>query len=72
MKMRPLKNFSIKKIWPVSDLDPNPGFGSGFESGIRIRNLEPLVGRFDVFSPPSGVSQCFHRSKPKIYLLFSS
>jgi hypothetical protein len=21
-----------KKFWPVSDLDPNPRFGSGFES----------------------------------------
>ena len=31
--MRLCKNFSIKKIWPVSDLDPDPGFGSGFESG---------------------------------------
>ncbi len=34
--MRLRKNFSIKKIWPVSDLDPDPGFGSGFESWIRI------------------------------------
>ena len=31
--MRLRNNFSIKKIWPVSDLDPDPGFGSGFESG---------------------------------------
>ncbi len=26
-----------KKFWPVFDLDPNPGFWSGFETGIRIR-----------------------------------
>ncbi len=25
-----------KKIWPVSDLDQGPGFGSGFESGSEI------------------------------------
>jgi hypothetical protein len=31
--MRLRKNFSTKKIWPVSDLDPDPGYGSGFESG---------------------------------------
>jgi hypothetical protein len=35
--MRLRKNFRTKKIWPVSDLDPDPGFGPGFESGIRIR-----------------------------------
>jgi hypothetical protein len=54
--MRLGKNFRTKKkkFWPVSDLAPNPGFGSGFESGsetnfrpdpdpklfFRIRNTE--------------------------------
>jgi hypothetical protein len=34
MKMRLGKNFRTKKkkFWPVSDLDPKPGFESGFES----------------------------------------
>ncbi len=31
--MRLRKNLSTKKIWPVSDLDPDPGFGSGSEIG---------------------------------------
>ncbi len=31
--MRLHKNFREKKIWPVSDLDLDPGFGSGFGSG---------------------------------------
>jgi hypothetical protein len=35
LKMRLRKNFSTKKIWPVSDLDPDPRFGSGFESGFE-------------------------------------
>jgi hypothetical protein len=33
--MRLRKNCSSKKIWPVSDLAPDPGFGSGFESGFE-------------------------------------
>ncbi len=35
--MRLRKNFSIKKIWPVSDLDLDPGFGSetGSETNFR-------------------------------------
>ncbi len=38
LKMKLGKNVSKKNMfWPVSDLDPNPGFGSRFESGIRIR-----------------------------------
>jgi hypothetical protein len=37
--MRLRKNFSTKKIWPVSyidsDPDSNPGFKSGIESGFE-------------------------------------
>jgi hypothetical protein len=33
--MRLGKNFIKKKFWPVSDLDPNPGFESGSETNFR-------------------------------------